>query len=165
MERVTRLLRSQVCPVTTGAAFTSADASSMSLYADMTGGTSQPQRHTITYNNNVLTEDIYVGTGTWPNLAYPNTPTQSRQLLTNASPVSGVPVFRYFGYDANGTVSTTPMSTPVLQAQLPRIVYVEASFVANPLRTGPSPKSTTFQGGATVRTADPTKPTQNSRCL
>jgi Tfp pilus assembly protein PilW len=168
MERITRVMRSQVCPVTTGAAFTSADSSSMTLYADMTGGASSPQRHTITYSaagSGSITEDIYVGTGTWPDLAFSNTPSQTRQLLRSVSPVSGVPVFRYYAYDANGAVSTTPMTVPVASAQLPRIVYVEASFVSNPLRTSPSPKTTTFQAGATVRTADPTKPTQNSRCL
>jgi Tfp pilus assembly protein PilV len=167
MERVTRVMRSQVCPATTGAAFTSADSSSMTLYADMTGGASNPQRHTITFNSNAstLTEDIYAGTGTWPDLAFPNTPTQTRQLLANVTPVNGVPVFRYYSYDANGAVSTTPMTVPVTQAQLPRIVYVEVNFVANPMRTSTSPKNTTFMGGATVRTADPTKPTENARCL
>jgi Tfp pilus assembly protein PilW len=167
MERITRVMRSQVCPMTTGTAFTSADSNTMTLYADMTGGASEPQRHTLTYSTtaNTITEDIYAGTGTWPSLVFPNTPTQTRQVLRNVTPVSGVPVFRYYGYDANGAVSTTPMTTPVASAQLPRIVYVEASFVANPIRTSPSPKTTTFQGGATVRTADPTKPTQNARCL
>jgi Tfp pilus assembly protein PilW len=167
MERITRVMRSQVCPMTTGAAFTSADSNAMTLYADMTGGASNPQRHTLTFNStaSTLTEDIYAGTGTWPDLAFPNAPTQSRRLLSNVTAVSGVPVFRYFGYDASGAVSTTPLTVPVTQAQLPRIVYVEVNYVANPIRTSTSPKNTTFTGGATVRTADPTKPTQNARCL
>ena len=42
MERVTRQLRSQVCPTTTETALTTADANTLTLYVDMSGGTTQP---------------------------------------------------------------------------------------------------------------------------
>ena len=50
MERVTRQLRSQVCPTTTGSSLTTADANTLTLYVDMTGGSSAPERRTITYD-------------------------------------------------------------------------------------------------------------------
>ncbi len=167
MERVTRQLRSQVCPATTGTAITSADSNTMTFYTDMSGGASDPEQHTLTHDptGQTLTEYDYVGTGTWPNLSYPGTATRSRELLNNVTPVSGVPVFRYYKYDANGNVSSTPMTVPVSQSELPRIVSVSVSFVSKPRVANSSAPTTTFQSDASVRTSDPNNPTQNARCL
>jgi prepilin-type N-terminal cleavage/methylation domain-containing protein len=168
MERVTRQLRSQVCPTTTGTALTNADANTMTLYVDMTGGSSQPERHTITYDPTAqtLTEYEYASSGgTWPSLTYPGTPTRTRQLLNNVTAVSGVPFFRYYQYDSNGNVSTTPMTTPVSAANLPRVVNVAVSFVSRPFKAGTAAPTTTFQSEASMRTSDPNDPTQNARCL
>ena len=168
MERVTRQLRSQVCPATTGTALTSADANTMTLYVDMTGGTSQPERRTITYDPaaQTLTEYEYaVSSGTWPNVTYPGTPTRTRELLNNVTAVSGVPFLRYYQYDANGNVSTSPMTTPVSAVNLPRVVSVGVGFVSKPRKANASSPSTTFQNQTSVRTSDPNNPTQNARCL
>jgi hypothetical protein len=168
LERVTRQLRSQVCPTTTGSSLTTADANTLTLYVDMTGGQSAPERRTITYDPNAqtLTEYEYVASsGTWPNLTFPNSPTRQRELLNNVTAVSGVPFFRYYQYDANGNVSNTPMSTPVSAANLPRVVNVAVSFVSRPRRANTSSPTTTFQSEASMRTQDPNNPTDNARCL
>ena len=168
MERVTRQLRSQVCPTTTGTSLTVADANTLTLYVDMTGGSSTPERRTITYDPaaQTLTEYEYVASsGTWPNLTFPGSPTRTRQLLNNVTAVSGVPFFRYYQYDSNGNVSTTPMTTPVAAANLPRVVNVAVSFVSRPRRANTSSPTTTFQGEASMRTSDPNNPTENARCL
>ena len=171
MERVTRQLRSQVCPTTTGTALTTADANTLTLYVDMTGGSATPERRTITYDSaaQTLTEYEYVATGgTWPALTFsnfPNSPTRQRQLLNNVTAVSGVPFFRYYQYDSNGNVSTNPMTTPVAAANLPRIVNVAVSFVSRPRLANTSSPTTTFQSEASMRTSDPNNPTENARCL
>ena len=168
MERVTRQLRSQVCPTTTGSSLTTADANTLTLYVDMTGGSSAPERRTITYDPaaQTLTEYEYVASGgTWPSQTFPGTATRQRQLLNNVTAVSGVPFFRYYQYDANGNVSSTPMTTPVAAANLPRIVNVAVSFVSRPRKTSTSAPTTTFQGEASMRTSDPNNPTENARCL
>jgi prepilin-type N-terminal cleavage/methylation domain-containing protein len=168
LERVTRQLRSQVCPTTTGTALTTADANTLTLYVDMTGGSSAPERRTITYDPTAqtLTEYEYVASsGTWPNQTFPGTATRSRQLLNNVTAVSGVPFFRYYQYDANGNVSSTPMTTPVSAANLPRVVNVAVSFVSRPRKASTTSPTTTFQGEASMRTSDPNNPTENARCL
>ena len=168
MERVTRQLHSQVCPTTTGTALTNADANTVTFYTDMTGGTSAPERHTITYDPTAqtLTQYEHVGsTGTWPSITYPGAPTRTRQMLNNVTAVSGVPFFRYYQYATDGTVSTSPMTTPVSQANLPRVVSIAVSFVSKPRRANASSPTTTFQGEASMRTSDPNNPTQNARCL
>ena len=168
MERVTRQLRSQVCPTTTGSSLTTADANTLTLYVDMTGGSSAPERRTITYDPaaQTLTEYEYVASsGTWPNQTFPGTPTRQRQLLNNVTAVSGVPFFRYYQYDSNGNVSSTPMTTPVAAGNLPRVVNVAVSFVSRPRKTATNAPTTTFQGEASMRTSDPNNPTENARCL
>ena len=168
MERVTRQLHSQVCPTTTGTALTTADANTITFYTDMSGGASQPEQHTITYDptGQTLTQYEYAGSsGTWPNINYPGSPTRTRQMLNNVTAMSGVPFFRYYQYAADGTVSATPMSTPVSQANLPRVVNVAVGFVSKPRKATASSPSTTFQGEASMRTSDPNNPTQNARCL
>ena len=129
-----------------------------------------PEQHTITYDptGQTLTQYEYVGTsGTWPSITYPaaNAPTRTRQMLNNVTAVSGVPFFRYYQYATDGTVSTTPMTTPVSTANLPRVVSVAVSFVSKPRKATSSSPTTTFQGEASMRTSDPNNPTQNARCL
>jgi Tfp pilus assembly protein PilW len=167
MERVIRQLRSQVCPATTGAAITSGTDTSVQFYTDMTG-TSTPERHTLTYDatgNGTLTEYDDVGTGTWPSMTWPGTPTRTAVLHSNITTVSGTPFFQYYGYDTNGNVSATPFTTPVSSTNLPKIVRVKVSFVSKPRRTQQSARYTTFQSQADNRTADPNDPTKGPRCL
>jgi Tfp pilus assembly protein PilE len=166
MERITRQLRSQVCPATTGAAITSASNNSITFYVDLTGGSSSPEQHVVTFDptGGTITQYDYVGTGTWPNMSYPSV-TRTSVLLANASAVSGTNFFNYYGYDSNGNVSTTAFTTPVSSTNLPKIVKVGVNFVAQPRHTTQAARWTTFQSEADVRTGDPTKPTQNFRCL
>jgi Tfp pilus assembly protein PilE len=166
MERITRQLRSQVCPATTGAAITSASNSSITFYVDLTGGASAPEQHTVTFDSTAgtVTQYDYVGTGTWPSMSFPSV-TRTSVLLANTSAVSGTNFFTYYGYDSNGNVSATPFTTPVSSTNLPKVVKIGVNFVAQPRHTTQAARYTTFQSESDVRTADPTKPTQNFRCL
>jgi hypothetical protein len=166
MEQVTRQLRSQVCPATTNAALIQGDGNSVTFYLDLSGGAANPERHTIAYdpNTRVLTEYDYTGSGTWPALTYGSTPTRTRQLLKEAVPVSGTPVFTYYAFTPAG-LPTQQLATPLADADLPRVVRIALSFVAQPTRTRQAPQSTTFQSEVDVRTADPNNPTESTRCL
>jgi hypothetical protein len=168
MERITRQMRSQVCPSTTGAALTAGEDDSLSFYVDTTGGTQNPERHRIAYDSatNKLTQFDYVGSGSWPDLVFPASPTRTYELLTDAAPVSGVPIFSYYAFTTSGTISpSVRLNTPLAQEDLPRVVRIAVSFVARPRRTNQPPQSTTFQNQVDVRTADPNNPTEATRCL
>jgi Tfp pilus assembly protein PilV len=167
MERVIRQLRSQVCPATTGAAITSATDSSVQFYVDLSGGASNPERHTLTYDSTAgsLTEYDDVGTGTWPSMTWPGTPTRTSVLHSNISTVSGTPFFQYYGFASDGSISATPFTTPVSSTNLSKIVRVSVNFVSQPRRTQQAARYTTFQSEADNRTADPNDPTKGPRCL
>lgn len=168
MDRITRQFRSQVCPATTGAALTSGEDDSVTLYTDSTGGAQNPERHTIAYDGtrNTITQYDYVGTGTWPNLTFPATPARTRELITNVVPVSGTPIFSYYTFTTTGTITpSVRLNTPLADPDLARVVRTDVSFVVRPRRTNQPPQSTTFQNQVDVRTADPNKPTESPRCL
>jgi Tfp pilus assembly protein PilW len=167
MERVVRQLRSQVCSPTTGAAITAGDANSVTFYGDLTGGASDPERHTITYDPaaKTLTQYDHVGTGTWPNLTFAATPTRTATLLANTTAVSGTPFFTYYAFASNGTVSSTALPSPLSATDLPNVVRVGVSFVSQPRRTAQAALNTTFQSQADVRTADANNPSQGMRCI
>jgi Tfp pilus assembly protein PilW len=166
METITRELRSQVCPPSTGAALTQAQDNSVTFYVDLSGGASNPEQRQITYDptTRTLTEYSYVGTGTWPDMTYPATATRTRELLKNAVPVGSSPVFTYYAYDSSG--AQQQLATPVTgTANLARIVRVGVSFSAQPSRTNQAARSTTFQSAVDTRTSDPNNPTQGTRCI
>jgi hypothetical protein len=170
MENITRQLRSQVCPSSTGAAITDARDSSVTFYADLSGGAANPEQRTIAYDQTAktLTEYRYVGSGTWPSVTYPasNAPTQTRELAKNIVPVSGTPVFRYYAFPTNGSQTHQLLTTPITTApELSRVVRVEVSFVSQPSRTKQQARSTTFQSAVDTRTTNPNSPSETTRCL
>jgi Tfp pilus assembly protein PilW len=169
MENITRQLRSQVCPSTTGAALTNAGDNTLTFYTDLSGGTNSPEQRTITFDPTAqtLTEYRYVGTGTWPNMTYPasSSPTYTRVLARNVTPVAGTPVFSYYAFPTNGATTHERLAAQVAATDLPRIVRVEVSFVSQPSRTNQSPRSTTFQSAVDTRTTDPNNPMEGTRCL
>ena len=87
-------------------------------------------------------------------------------MIENVVPVSGVPIFRYYGFTPNPAtpdlLQTTPLDTNPTSAAANasnKTVKVAISFVARPTRA-PSASLTdsTFQNYVYVRTADPTDP-------
>jgi hypothetical protein len=170
MENLTRQLRSQVCPPTTGAALLYAGDSTLAFYTDLSGGAREPERRAYVHDGtaNTLTEHSYTGTGAWPNTTYPawNSPTRTRRLLSDVVPVSNTPVFRYYGYATNGSASHQRLATPITTApELAKVVRVEVSFVSQPSRTKQQPRSTTFQSAVDTRTSNPNNPSEATRCF
>ena len=92
MELLTRQIRSQVClggfeePITDGT------NNSVTFYADLTDGSKNVERRTITFDpadgvNGTIKQFIYPGAGTYPVLTfpgYPGSPSETTTILTKA---------------------------------------------------------------------------------
>jgi prepilin-type N-terminal cleavage/methylation domain-containing protein len=174
MERITRLLDSQVCLVNTNDTSTAttppivstSTGSSATFYADLNGASNTPSRYTLTYNPTAktLTQSTYKGTGTLPNVTFASTPTTT-QLAANVQAVGTTPVFSYFKFEADPVSGTTivnedhPVAIPFTAATAQQIVRVDVLFQANSAssaKTGINDKSrTVIAGSGTVATADP----------
>ena len=168
MEIIGAELRSQVCmpgavpPIMP----TVSDASNVWFYGNNQDQDSLPQRHHIYIQGTALREDTWQGTGSITNVTFPTIPTQTRTLLDPVGLVSGVPLFRFYGFDANLPASVNqPITAPVSVADSRRVVQVNVSFFARPTRaTAASARDSTFQQAVFVRTADPTDPLKGAKC-
>jgi type II secretory pathway pseudopilin PulG len=151
MEQVIQQLRSQTCMGVNQPAIVQGDSSSITFYADMDEEAYRPEKRRLTLAGGLLTEEVWTGTGTAPNVTYPVTPARTRVLLRDAVPVDGsTPFLRYYEFD--GTAPVTP-----------------SRLLAVPLTTGATGKAATpavpFETYTYVRTADPLDPTHSPQCL
>jgi prepilin-type N-terminal cleavage/methylation domain-containing protein len=168
MEIVGAELRSQVCmpgavpPIMPNVS----DAGNVWFYGNNQDQNSLPQMHHVYLQGTAIREDTWQGTGTQTNVVFPTLPTQSRTLLDSAALVPGVPLFRYFGFDANLPASVNqPIAVPVSLNDSRRVVQVNVSFVARPARaTVAGPRDSTFQQAIFFRTADSTDPLKGAKC-
>jgi prepilin-type N-terminal cleavage/methylation domain-containing protein len=169
MDIVGAELRSQVCmpggvpPIIP----TTSDDDDLWFYGNNQNQDSLPQRHHIYLQNGAIKEDTWQGVGTPSNVTFPaNVPPVSRTLLTPVALVSGVPLFRYFAFDANLPASVNKaVLTPVSVADSRNVVQVNISFVARPEKaTTATPRDSTFQQAVFFRTADPTDPVKGAKC-
>ena len=173
MEYLTRQVRSQVCLGNTTEPITYASPTQLTFYADLSDGSKNVERRTITFNPaaKTITEQVFPGIGVYPDLTFSATPTETRRLLTKAEPVTGpaTPFLRYYAFDpdgAPGALRELPASPSMSAADLPLVVMVKLAFVALP--EGPRPRNrdaTTFNNDVYVRLANPTVPTEGPRCL
>jgi prepilin-type N-terminal cleavage/methylation domain-containing protein len=153
MDRVVRLLDSQVCAVLnqnsdvqTAPIFSGSTDTSVTFYGDLKGGRDVPDRYTISYvagpggTPGKITIDDYgynATTKAWTKVGVTNT------LVTDVVPIkndAGVtqPVFLYYPFIAAspdapatiGDVSDTPATTPLTVAAAPTIVKVGVQFAA-----------------------------------
>ena len=168
MEIIGAELRSQVCmpgavpPIMP----TVSDASNVWFYGNNQDQDSLPQRHHIYIQGTALREDTWQGTGSITNVTFPTIPTQTRTLLDPVGLVSGVPLFRFFAFDANLPASVNqPITAPVSVADSRRVVQVNVSFVARPTKaTAATGRDSTFQQAVFFRKADPTDPIKGAKC-
>jgi prepilin-type N-terminal cleavage/methylation domain-containing protein len=169
MELLTRQIRSQVCVAASGNGIANADANTMTLYVDLTGGASIPEKHILTYDPvaKTLTESDYVGTGTWPATTYPGQPTRANLLASNVVPVAGVSIFRYYAFTTSGQVSPglALTSTPLSANDISRTVNIAISFVVQPSGSTASPQATSLQDQVLFRNANPNDSTAASECV
>jgi prepilin-type N-terminal cleavage/methylation domain-containing protein len=146
MEQVTQSLRSQVCIK---------DDPVLSPLADGTGGTKlsfyaafprkvtgqakptdfMPEKRTISYDTVTkrITEEIFPGSGTYPDITFPSTPTRRRVVATDIVPAAtGAPLFTYYGLEDDGSVSPAPMVLPLDANEREGVVRLDVAFVAVP---------------------------------
>jgi prepilin-type N-terminal cleavage/methylation domain-containing protein len=168
MEIIGAELRSQVCmpgavpPIIP----TGSDGGNVWFFGNNQDQNSLPQKHHIYIQGAALKEDTWQGTGTITNVVFPTLPTQTRTLLSPVALVPGVPLFRFYGFDANLPASVNqPITVPVSVADSRRVVQVNVSFVARPTKaTAASARDSTFQQAVFFRTADPTDPLKGAKC-
>jgi len=169
MEIIGAELRSQVCmpgavpPIMP----TVSDASNVRFYCNNQDQDSLPQKHHIYIQGTALKEDTWQGTGSVSNVIFPvNALPTTRTLVDPVGLVAGVPLFRFYGFDANLPASVNQAITvPVTVADSRRVVQVNVSFVARPTQaTAASGRDSTFQQAVFFRTADPTDPIKGAKC-
>jgi prepilin-type N-terminal cleavage/methylation domain-containing protein len=168
MENVVRTLRSQVCIGASRASLTAGDANGLTLLVDLSGGSSPPERRSITYTPSTrsLDEAVYAGSGTFPNYTFPASPTTTRTLLINAGQADTTPVFSYYAMDpTSGRGANVALPVPLSTADLSRTARIAVAFTARPERATVDANSTTLHDDVYVRSADPLNPTGGQSCL
>jgi Tfp pilus assembly protein PilV len=173
METMTRTLRSQVCLGEKTEPITAATDKSVSFYANLSTDPDSADLRVLTWDATAKTivEGTYDGSGTYPDLTFPTTPTRSRRLLESVDQMveSGVtqPIFRYYTFKVGGAPGELQqLSTPLVTTDLPRVVMVKIAFFAKPAeKVTKAIDSTSLQSDVYVRIADPTRPTEGPRCL
>jgi prepilin-type N-terminal cleavage/methylation domain-containing protein len=171
LEYLTRQMRSQVCLGNTTEPITNAQVNSVTFYADLSDGSKNVERRTITFDPTAKTivERVYPGIGVYPDLIFNAAPAETRTLLTQVENVTSpaTPFLRYYAFDPNGAPGALrELPAPLSAANLPLVVMVKIAYVALP--EGPRPRNrdaTTFHNDVYVRLANPTVPTEGPRCL
>lgn len=173
IERMTTVLRSQVClgekiePITAGT------GDGVTFYANLSDNPDAAQRQTLVYDPaaKTLTEYVYDGTGAYPDLNFPSAPTQAQPLLAGVGRMveDGVtqPIFRFFAYRDNGAPGELEQLTvPLTATSVSRVVMVRIALFAKPDHANPDDRdATSLQSDVYVRLADPNRPAEGPRCL
>jgi len=177
MELMTRQLRSQVCLGESAEPITYGDATSISFYGDLSDGSQNVAKRTLTYvapsgsTKGLIREEVRTGSGSYPNLTFPTTATTTRVLLNGSKQVvSGAatqPIFRYYAFQPGSpTGDLLELAVPLSASDASRTVMVRVAFVSMPERAKPRDfDSTTLQNDVYVRLADPTRPVEGPRCI
>lgn len=173
METITRTLRSQVCLGESTEPITAGNDNGVTFYANLTNNTDTAQRRMIFWDPTTkkITENIYDGVGTYPDLTFPTTPSRSRTLLESVAQMkeSGVtqPMFRFYTFKAGGAPGELELlPVPLGVDDVSRVVMVKVAYFAMPIKKIPKDAdSTSLQSDIYVRLADPTRPTEGPRCL
>jgi prepilin-type N-terminal cleavage/methylation domain-containing protein len=178
MEKITQQLRSQVC-LDTAQPIVAGDDNSVTFYANLSSDPNSAQKRAIRYvaSEKRFYQDIYTGTGTFPKLTFPASPTTSGELLrpvTQTTEKVGTtyvtrPIFRYYKY-VNGTTTGALqlLSTPLSATDAPEVVMINIAFATLPQRkverTTDIIDATTFDANVYVREADPSRPSEGPAC-
>ncbi len=90
-----------------------------------------PDLHVVSLSGTTLTDTIYPATGgAAPTWTFSGTASSSRQLLTNVAAPGGV-IFRYYQF-VSGSISATPLTTPLSATDAAHTANVDVSFASSP---------------------------------
>lgn len=178
MELITRQLRSQVCLGETAEPITYGDANTVSFYADLSDGSQNVARRTLTFvppsgsAPGRIDEDVRFGLGEYPDLTFPETPDSSKALLGNveraeSSAGQELPVFSYYAFQPGSpTGDLEQLDVPLSAEDASRTIMVHVAFTTLPDRERPKDRDAlTLQDNIYVRIADPTRPLEGPRCV
>jgi prepilin-type N-terminal cleavage/methylation domain-containing protein len=183
MDRIVRLLDSQVCYIPTGTdfgtppVFAGSTDNSASFFADLAGASGTPRKYTLTYvpggagTAGNITQDTY----SYDSVAKTWTKKVGRTdtLVTDVVPAvdGGVtqPIFQYYAFYPStnadktvvGDVSATKATTPLSVTDAPNVVKVVVQFAAvSSTSHRDNPQRAWVKGSGTLSTfnADPTAP-------
>jgi hypothetical protein len=166
LDEIMRQLRSQVCVGQGTPAIADGRDDSITFHTFMSEGEFRPRRHTIAYepSSRSIVEYAYAPIGSGSSVSYPETPTSTRTLLSDAVLLEGQPLFEYYTWSSTGQVlPSVRLTTPLAQASLARVVRVVIRFQSEPSNRPGSRQSTPFDGEVYARTADPNAPGGPSR--
>lgn len=124
------------------------------IHAAGSGVSPVPTLTTVTFSAaaGTLTQNDYEWKeGTAPFWVFKSTPSRTIKLMERVTPISGKPVFTYYGY-ASGAVSATPLAVPLSEVDASRTIQVSIAFMASPTK-GKSEEATParIQGSASLR--------------
>lgn len=168
LERMQRLIRSQVCSTAASFPVTSAKRDEITFFADLSDGSTPVTQHTLTYDEaeRTLYDTAIVGSTGTPQ-TFTGTP-KTETLATDVVRKGTDPIFRYYGYPATLPVGTplqadvelVPAGTTSLTGtQLGRIARIDLNF----LSTGATQNTQKIRAEMTnqvfVRLADPNSAT------
>ncbi len=174
MERMTQLIRSQVCVTATDTPITDARASSLTLTSDLSDGVTRgPERHTFTYDaaTRKLFDTKQAGTLASPPVF--GTAVTSELATDVIAQSTTVPMFRYYAYPnplpTSGVVEPNQELVPPVNGTLDpdarvRIARVDVQF----LTTGATRSTKNIRAAHTnqvfVRLADPDSGSADPSC-
>ncbi len=173
MSLITRQLRSGVCIGTSNPPLVpGSNASTASFYADLSDGSVNAKKRTLTFDStaSTITESVTDGVGTYPDLTFTGTPVTTT-LLTKVDriPDTSGPrdMFRYFQYQ-NGTTDGTlqQMAVPLTSTTVSRVAVIKVGFrvyADRPLTEDRN--SAVLEDDVVSRVSDPTKPEAGARCV
>jgi prepilin-type N-terminal cleavage/methylation domain-containing protein len=172
METIVRDLRSQVCLGDETEPITTAEPSKVTFYADLSDGSKQVGQRTIRYEGGNIYEDVYVGTGTYPDLVF-GAPSETRVLVERVQPIvdAGVPrpILRYYAFNPGGQpgdLVELPANPALSADDAIRTVMVKVGFMVVPERQTPkASEATSLESDIYVRLADPSRPLEGPRCV
>ncbi|HEY4778796.1 MAG TPA: prepilin-type N-terminal cleavage/methylation domain-containing protein [Solirubrobacterales bacterium] len=127
------------------------------IFTHQTGSAVQPVpvKSEIVFSGGKLTQADYPSTGgSAPNWTFATSPATTTTLTTNVSQIGSTPIFRYYGYNTSGAISSTPLAEPLNKENAERAVQVSVAFGAGPrtLRTAnDSGAVTPIQSSALLR--------------
>jgi prepilin-type N-terminal cleavage/methylation domain-containing protein len=133
MDLITRQLRSQVCVGNT-VPMVAGTNTSVTFYADLSDGSTNIKKRTLSYDTatDTISESVVTGAGTYPALTFTGTATTT-PLLTKVEQImdgsTARPIFKYYGYTVGSTNGSLDLlSTPLSAASLSRVALIKVGY-------------------------------------
>jgi prepilin-type N-terminal cleavage/methylation domain-containing protein len=152
MDRVSRVLRTQVCSDSSTPPVISGDDQQVTFYSDKSEDTTfAPRKVQLSFANGTITERTWFPTTSSAPWGYPSAPDRTESLVDNATTIGGGPMFTYYSWTDLTTPVATPLDTSLSSTPLPdnsiaKVVRVDVGFQALAVSGRP------YAGGKTAMT-------------